>query len=160
MTKARKPQHKEGLQMEYRVGYGKPPRHSQFRKGVSGNPRGRPKPRLTIRDALIENLIKRVTVQENGRTVKMPILKLIIAQAMNKAAKGDLRSLYDVIRLYQALPSELYVDGLDTEAEKQRRVEEVRHQVERLFADTYEEVTGRKPEEAQDRESALPGRKK
>ena len=27
----------------YKVGYGKPPRHSQFKKGQSGNPQGRPK---------------------------------------------------------------------------------------------------------------------
>ena len=28
---------------DYEVGYGKPPKNTQFRKGVSGNPRGRPK---------------------------------------------------------------------------------------------------------------------
>ena len=27
----------------YEVGYGKPPKHSQFQKGKSGNPKGRPK---------------------------------------------------------------------------------------------------------------------
>ena len=27
---------------DHEVGYGKPPRHSQFVKGQSGNPRGRP----------------------------------------------------------------------------------------------------------------------
>jgi hypothetical protein len=27
---------------DYQVGYGKPPRHTQFAKGQSGNPRGRP----------------------------------------------------------------------------------------------------------------------
>ena len=27
----------------YAVGYGRPPSHSRFRKGVSGNPRGRPR---------------------------------------------------------------------------------------------------------------------
>src|SRR5262245_4838454 len=28
---------------EYKVGYGKPPKDTQFRKGQSGNPKGRPK---------------------------------------------------------------------------------------------------------------------
>ena|SRR5437868_14511965 len=28
---------------DYEVGYGKPPKNSQFQKGVSGNPTGRPK---------------------------------------------------------------------------------------------------------------------
>jgi Family of unknown function (DUF5681) len=27
---------------DHQMGYGKPPRHSQFVKGQSGNPRGRP----------------------------------------------------------------------------------------------------------------------
>jgi hypothetical protein len=39
---------------DYKIGYGKPPRHAQFRKGVSGFPSGRPKrpPGISIKEIL------------------------------------------------------------------------------------------------------------
>jgi hypothetical protein len=39
---------------EYKVGYGKPPRHAQFRKGITGCPTGRPKrpPGISIKKIL------------------------------------------------------------------------------------------------------------
>ena len=39
---------------DYKIGYGKPPRHAQFRKGTSGCPTGRPKrsPGISIKEIL------------------------------------------------------------------------------------------------------------
>src|SRR5260370_15020710 len=39
---------------EYKIGYGKPPRHAQFRKGTTGCPTGRPKrpPGISIKEIL------------------------------------------------------------------------------------------------------------
>jgi hypothetical protein len=47
---------------DYPVGYKKPPRHTQFKPGQSGNPRGRPKQSATFADVLTKQLRKKVTV--------------------------------------------------------------------------------------------------
>lgn len=51
----------------YDVGFGKPPEKSQFRKGVSGNSKGRPKGALNMATVLERTLREKITVNENGR---------------------------------------------------------------------------------------------
>ena len=43
----------EDMQDHYEVGYKKPPKDSQFQKGISGNPIGRPRKSLDFNDQLI-----------------------------------------------------------------------------------------------------------
>src|SRR6202030_3462192 len=51
---------------DYEVGYGKPPRHTRFKKGRSGNPRGRPNGSKNLSTLLSETLSEPVIVAENG----------------------------------------------------------------------------------------------
>ena len=41
---------------DYEIGYKKPPKHTQFKPGQSGNPKGRPQKPQTIEDAAIQTL--------------------------------------------------------------------------------------------------------
>jgi hypothetical protein len=50
----------------FEAGYGKPPRHTRFKKGQSGNPRGRPKGSKNLTTLLTEALNEPVIVAENG----------------------------------------------------------------------------------------------
>jgi len=52
---------------DYDIGYGKPPLHSQFGKGHSGNPRGRSKGSRNLSTLLDGALNERVIVSENGK---------------------------------------------------------------------------------------------
>src|SRR4051812_4337181 len=52
----------------YDVGYGRPPKATRFRKGQSGNPRGRPKGAQGLRSLLEAALAQQITVSEGGRT--------------------------------------------------------------------------------------------
>jgi hypothetical protein len=52
---------------DYEVGHGKPPRHTRFKKGQSGNPRGRPKGSKNLPTLLTEALNEPVVVAENGK---------------------------------------------------------------------------------------------
>lgn len=71
------------------VGYGKPPKSTQFKPGKSGNPNGRPKGPGNLHKMLAKHAAKKVTVLENGVEKKMPKLDVVISAMYNKAAKGD-----------------------------------------------------------------------
>ena len=86
----------------YEVGYGKPPLHTRFQPGTSGNPNGRRRPTRTPEEILADALNRRVPVRENGRTRKITKHELIAAQLVNKAAAGDLKAVDKVMRLIQS----------------------------------------------------------
>ena len=71
------------------VGYKKPPRHTQFKPGQSGNPKGRPKKAATLPDVLSKELRTRVPIVNNGERRKVSMLEAIVKQHLNKAASGD-----------------------------------------------------------------------
>jgi hypothetical protein len=86
---------------DYEVGYGKPPRHTRFAKGQSGNPRGRPAGAKNFTTLLSEALNETVTVTENGKRRKVSKREAIIAQLVNRSAMADLRAiklLFDIVR--------------------------------------------------------------
>ena len=81
----------------YDVGYGKPPRSHQFKKGKSGNPKGRPKGSPTFRVAIKRALAKAVPVVENGRRKNITKQDAAATQLVNKAASGDLRAIAQLL---------------------------------------------------------------
>ena len=83
----------------YAVGYKKPPKHSQFKKGQSGNPRGRAKQRPNIQTLLSEELGHQLSFNENGRLARDSKLRLMVKQAINKAVAGDFRPLMHLGKL-------------------------------------------------------------
>jgi len=86
---------------DYQVGYGKPPLHSRFKKGQSGNPRGRPLFPKSLAADLLDAMNQRVVVAENGRRRRMTKRQAMIAQLVNKSATADLRAtkmLLDMLR--------------------------------------------------------------
>ena len=80
-------------QNKYDVGYAKPPRETRFRKGRSGNPRGRPRGSKNFATLLDEALAEPVVINESGRRRKASKLQVIVKQLVNKAAQGDHRSI-------------------------------------------------------------------
>jgi hypothetical protein len=74
----------------YEVGYGKPPRNTQFRKGISGNPKGRPKKTLDFDHALLRESRVYVTLNENGRPLRITKHELLIKQLLHKAIGGNI----------------------------------------------------------------------
>ncbi|HXQ11315.1 MAG TPA: DUF5681 domain-containing protein [Caulobacteraceae bacterium] len=78
---------------DYKVGYAKPPLHSRFQKGQSGNPAGRKKGVRSLNQAVHDALNKKVTVTENGRRRRITKLDAALTLAFNKAAQGEPKSI-------------------------------------------------------------------
>lgn len=72
-----------------RVGFCQPPQATRFKKGVSGNPKGRPRGSLNVATAFTKALREKVVVNENGRRKTVTKLEAALKQLVNKAASGD-----------------------------------------------------------------------
>ena len=88
---------------DYDVGYGKPPLHSRFKKGFSGNPRGRPSGSKNISTLVREALDEPVIVTEEGGRRKITKRQAMVTQLVNRSAKADLRALKILLDMLQEM---------------------------------------------------------
>lgn len=84
---------------ETSAGYCKPPQPTRFRKGVSGNPDGRPKGSRNVAAVFAKTLREKVVINEHGQRITISKLEAAIKQFVNKAASGDLRALQMLVAL-------------------------------------------------------------
>lgn len=77
---------------DYKVGYGKPPLHSRFAKGRSGNPKGRPKGTRNLKTDLLDELGERIQVREGARTRTVSKQRAFVMSLMSRTLKGDARA--------------------------------------------------------------------
>jgi hypothetical protein len=90
---------------DYAVGYGKPPRHTRFKRGQSGNPRGRPRGAKNLSTLLNEALNEPVVVTENGGRQRITKRKAAFKQLANEAAKGNLRAVKLLVEILKDIES-------------------------------------------------------
>src|SRR4051812_27923726 len=91
---------------DYEVGYGRPPKHSQFKPGESGNPLGHRRPQKSLKSIIRGEFNAKVTVHEGGQPVQLTKLEVVFKALMAKAAKGDTAALRQVIQLTHLLGME------------------------------------------------------
>lgn len=108
----KKPARAAGNESEYEVGYGKPPKNTRFKKGQSGNPKGRLKGRKNMSTIVSNVLDRNVTITENGQTRKVKFMEALVNQMAAKALNGSTR---DQIALLKAI--HVYAPELLKEAE-------------------------------------------
>jgi hypothetical protein len=75
---------------DYEVGYGRPPKSGQFKKGISGDPSGRPKKSSDFASELQKELQSKVTINENGQKKVIKKSEGVAKQVVNKALSGNL----------------------------------------------------------------------
>ena len=103
------------------VGYGRPPRKHQFKKGQSGNPKGRPKGSRNFKTIVCETLKSPVQVLSNGKRRKISMIDAAMLRLKDKAIRGEQRSIDRVIGLgetylVEEAPEELAANSSDDDA--------------------------------------------
>lgn len=83
------------------VGYGRPPRHTRFKPGQSGNPRGRPKQSGTVKVDMDALLYAPVAVTRDGGSQTMSRLEVTYRRILAKALKGDTRSIAHMLKAFE-----------------------------------------------------------
>jgi hypothetical protein len=81
------------------VGNKRPPKEYQFKPGVSGNPRGRPKGSRSLSTLVDEALSKTINVRIGGRSVRMSHREVMVKRYVEQAMKGDHKAFTVLLKL-------------------------------------------------------------
>ena len=84
---------------DYEVGFGKPPMEHQFKRGRSGNPKGRKAGEKNTKTILKRALNSRVSVTEGGKRRSLTKHEVLIMAQLNKGLKGDTRAFKEIMNL-------------------------------------------------------------
>jgi Family of unknown function (DUF5681) len=94
---------------DHEVGYGKPPVHTRFRKGQSGNPGGRPRG-MTAGKATalaLKEAYRPVNVKEGDKVITLPAIQAVLRCQVALAAKGNGPAQRALIEAIQAIEREI-----------------------------------------------------
>ena len=84
---------------DHKVGRGRPPKHTRFKAGQSGNPKGRPRGSRNIATIIEHVMAQKITVIENGRKKTMSAREAILRALLNDALRGNDKSRAMLINL-------------------------------------------------------------
>ena len=76
----------------YVIGYKKPPAHAQFKKGQTGNRKGRPRGSRGLKTILREEVSERISLTERGKRRTLTKQQIVVKALINKAMSGDIRA--------------------------------------------------------------------
>jgi len=102
------------------VGFKRPPKEHQFKPGVSGNPRGRPKGSRSLSSLVDEALSETILVKVRGRSVRMTNRAVMVKQLVDRALKGD----HKAILVLSKIDPRARLDAVEDEAPVALTVEE------------------------------------
>jgi hypothetical protein len=99
-----------------KTGYGNPPKHTRFKPGQSGNPKGRPRGTKNLKTDLEEELGEMIVVREGGNPKTVSKQRAMVKSLTAKAVHGDARAMviaFDLMyRLLHADEAENTARGL------------------------------------------------
>jgi hypothetical protein len=90
----------------YEVGYCKPPKHTRFKKGQSGNPGGRRKRPCTMAETLHNELSQTTVVDVGGKKKTVTKMEAAVKRLIEKSISGDMSAFRVLSVLSHVLHSE------------------------------------------------------
>jgi hypothetical protein len=132
----------------FEVGFGKPPRSTQFEPGQSGNSKGRPKGAKNFATALEHELRATVVVTENGKRKRISKRQIIAKQLVNKAVGGDPRMmplLFNETRTQEDHLADGTRDAVFDTVEDQKVIDNIVNRLRQLDRESPEMVPSTQP---------------
>ena len=84
------------------VGYGKPPKAHQFRKGRTGNPRGKRRGEENLISVFKRHVLRLVTIRDGDRIIRLPLGELVIRQNLSAAIHKKPLAIDNIYRMAEA----------------------------------------------------------
>lgn len=81
-----------------RVGYGRPPRHTRFKQGQSGNPRGRRRRAKSFAALLEQGLDAPIDIKSKNGSKRVPAREAVVRRLINETLKGSPRHIELLVR--------------------------------------------------------------
>ena len=122
-----------GVEDDY-VGYGHPPKATRFQKGVSGNPRGRPRKAKPSSEAEIQSLTnaailkvghQSIAAKVDGKAVKMSLIEAIVQKQATTAIAGNPIAQRDFTAAHRKAEEELAARSAVEERERRQQFERI-----------------------------------
>lgn len=88
----------------YRVGYGNPPRHAQFKPGQSGNLAGKPRGTKNHDTILNQILFRRLPIRDRGKVRHVPVIEAIFLKFAEEALRGNPKAAAFLLNRYAPIP--------------------------------------------------------
>jgi hypothetical protein len=107
----------ESSEDDFKIGYKRPPRHSRFQPGKSGNPRGRQKSVRNLGSDVKRTLETPVRLNERGKAKRVSTQEAVLLRLREKALKGDGRSLDRLLQLARTFNNSAAIEPLGGKAE-------------------------------------------
>jgi hypothetical protein len=95
----------------YEVGYGKPPVHTRFKKGQSGNPRGSSRKSREIERAnqlILDEAYRSVSIREGEKVHRIPALAAVFRSLLACALKGNGPAQRAALQMVKAIEADRF----------------------------------------------------
>ena len=96
----------------FAVGYKKPPQHSRFQPGRSGNPRGKQKGVRNFGTDVKRTLEVPVRLNDQGRARRVSTQEAALLRLREKALSGDARSIVQILELAKIFNNSTAVESV------------------------------------------------
>ena len=97
----------------YAVGYARPPKETRFKSGQSGNPKGRPKQRQSVKTMLKEVYTDKIAMHDGEKRCHVMRIKALLIKQWERGIKGNERAAQAAITMAKELGA---LDATETDS--------------------------------------------